>query len=72
MALIEAFCDAGPGQFAWRDPPYEYEFTKPPIDILYGSSRLREGLAAGRTTHDLVRPWPDEVIRTPKGSWGSS
>jgi uncharacterized protein YbbC (DUF1343 family) len=61
VALIEAFKDAGPDQFAWREPPYEYEYDKAPIDILYGSPALREGLAQGRTTHDLVRPWPDEV-----------
>ncbi|MFO0944007.1 MAG: DUF1343 domain-containing protein [Pirellulales bacterium] len=29
-------------QFAWLPPPYEYEYIKPPIDILYGNSELRE------------------------------
>jgi uncharacterized protein YbbC (DUF1343 family) len=45
VAVIEAFRSAGPDAFAWRDPPYEYEDTIPPIDILYGSAELREGLA---------------------------
>ena len=49
VAIIDAFRRAGPDRFAWRDPPYEYEYTKPPIDILYGSAGLREGLAGGRT-----------------------
>ena len=44
VAVIEACKRAGPQRFAWRDPPYEYEHTKPPIDILYGSARLRAGL----------------------------
>jgi uncharacterized protein YbbC (DUF1343 family) len=61
VALIEAFREAGRDQFQWREPPYEYEYSKPPIDILYGSSRLRAGLAEGRTTDDLARSWPDEV-----------
>jgi uncharacterized protein YbbC (DUF1343 family) len=61
VALIEAFRAAAPDQFAWREPPYEYEYEKPPIDILYGSTALREGLDQGRTTSDLVQPWPDEV-----------
>ena len=64
VALIEAFRDAGPDAFAWRDPPYEYEFTTMPIDILFGSSRLREGLAAGRTTSHIVEPWAAEVFCT--------
>ena len=61
VALIEAFRNAGPGQFQWRTEPYEYEFTKPPIDIMYGSARLREGLEAGETTKDIVAPWEQEV-----------
>ena len=32
-----------PPRFAWRQPPYEYEHDKWPIDILYGSDRLRHG-----------------------------
>jgi uncharacterized protein YbbC (DUF1343 family) len=33
-----------PKEFAWLPPPYEYEHDKMPIDILFGSSRLREAL----------------------------
>jgi uncharacterized protein YbbC (DUF1343 family) len=61
VALIEAFRNAGPQEFKWRTEPYEYEFTKPPIDIMYGSARLREGLEAGATTNDIVQSWPAEV-----------
>ena len=35
-------------EFAWLPPPYEYEIEKPPIDILFGSPRLRERLADRR------------------------
>jgi hypothetical protein len=27
--------------FSWKQPPYEYEYTKMPIDILNGSDKLR-------------------------------
>ncbi|MEQ1820958.1 MAG: DUF1343 domain-containing protein [Fimbriimonadaceae bacterium] len=30
----------------WKTPPYEYEFVKMPIDILWGSSKLRESVEA--------------------------
>jgi uncharacterized protein YbbC (DUF1343 family) len=53
VAVIDAFRRAGPGKFAWRDPPYEYEYERPPIDILYGSAALRDGLARGLTAADL-------------------
>jgi uncharacterized protein YbbC (DUF1343 family) len=61
VALLEAFRQSDPARFAWRDPPYEYEYVKPPIDILYGSARLREGLERGRSAADLAAGWPDEV-----------
>ena len=44
VAVAIAFRDADPSAFAWREPPYEYEFTIPPIDILYGSDKLRKGM----------------------------
>lgn len=28
--------------FAWREPPYEYEFEKLPIDLLNGTKKVRE------------------------------
>jgi uncharacterized protein YbbC (DUF1343 family) len=61
VALIDAFRAAGPPAFAWRDPPYEYEYEKAPIDILYGSPALREGLARGQTTSSLAGDWPAKV-----------
>jgi uncharacterized protein YbbC (DUF1343 family) len=61
VAVIEAFRDAGPDAFAWRDPPYEYEHTKAPIDILYGSADLREGLARGESAAAICRSWPAAV-----------
>jgi uncharacterized protein YbbC (DUF1343 family) len=67
VALIKAFRDAGPGQFAWRQPPYEYEHTKMPIDILAGSSELREQVEAGLSARDIARSWTapvDAFMRT--------
>jgi uncharacterized protein YbbC (DUF1343 family) len=61
VAVIEAFRDAGPDAFAWRDPPYEYEHAKAPIDILYGSADLREGLARGESAAAVCQSWPAAV-----------
>jgi uncharacterized protein YbbC (DUF1343 family) len=61
VALIDAFRQAGPESFAWRDPPYEYEHTLAPIDILYGSAALREGLAAGTPAAELSADWSRHV-----------
>jgi uncharacterized protein YbbC (DUF1343 family) len=63
VALTEAFRKANPRAFMWRDPPYEYEPTLAPIDILYGSSALREGLERGVTAADLAASWTPDVER---------
>ncbi len=57
VALIAAFRAADPERFAWRDPPYEYEHTLLPIDILAGSSELREQIEAGATARDIAASW---------------
>jgi uncharacterized protein YbbC (DUF1343 family) len=61
VAVLEATRAADPGAFAWRDPPYEYEYVKPPIDMLYGSAALREALDSGASAGALVKGWADDV-----------
>jgi uncharacterized protein YbbC (DUF1343 family) len=61
VTVIDAMRGADPPAFRWREPPYEYEPEKPPIDILYGSKALREGLEAGRSASDLARSWTTPV-----------
>jgi uncharacterized protein YbbC (DUF1343 family) len=48
VAILATICRLYPAEFAWLPPPYEYETEKPPIDILFGSPRLRERLADPR------------------------
>ena len=61
VTLLEACRDAGPTQFAWRQPPYEYEETMLPIDILYGSDRLRGTIDRGERAADLTAEWATEL-----------
>jgi uncharacterized protein YbbC (DUF1343 family) len=42
LAVLAAVQRLWPDDFQWLPPPYEYETEKPPIDILFGSTRLRE------------------------------
>ncbi len=61
IALIEAFRAAGPKSFAWRDPPYEYEHDKMPIDILYGSADLRDRLDRGEDAETIADSWTEGI-----------
>jgi uncharacterized protein YbbC (DUF1343 family) len=61
VALFRAAMDLAPQAFAWREPPYEYEETHPPIDILWGSADLRARLAAGQGPHEILAASGAEV-----------
>jgi uncharacterized protein YbbC (DUF1343 family) len=57
VALIEMFRRFDPGKFAWRQPPYEYEHDKVPIDILAGSDVLRKQIESGVSLTEIAGSW---------------
>lgn len=61
VALVAAFRAANPDRFRWRDPPYEYERTLLPIDILAGSAELREQIERGVPARDISASWEKPV-----------
>ena len=66
VALLAACHASDPAKFAWRNPPYEYEHTKLPIDILAGASALREHIEAGRTAREIAGTWEPGVAEFAK------
>lgn len=64
-AAVGVLCAArrvAPRDFAWRGPPYEYEEVIPPIDILWGSAKLREGVDALADPDEILRGVEDELV----------
>lgn len=39
--MRELYCHLG-DHFEWKKPPYEYDYTRKPIDIINGSNKLRQ------------------------------
>jgi uncharacterized protein YbbC (DUF1343 family) len=70
-ALIATFHRARPGQPLWRQPPYEYEHDKLPIDILAGSSQFREQVEAGATAARMAESWraDEDAFRALRGPY---
>jgi uncharacterized protein YbbC (DUF1343 family) len=60
VALIEMFRAANPQNFAWRQPPYEYEHEKLPIDILAGAAALREQIESDLTATAIADSWRED------------
>ncbi len=57
VALIAMFHQVDPARFAWRQPPYQYEHDKMPIDILAGSEKLRGQIESGTSSRDIAASW---------------
>ena len=60
VALIDMFRRQDPARFAWRQPPYEYEHDKLPIDILAGSDVLRTQIEGGTPLEAIASSWSDD------------
>lgn len=62
LLLIHHARRQAPPKFAWRDPPYEYEHVKRPIDILCGTSEVRRALDAGLSPRRFSARWRRELL----------
>jgi uncharacterized protein YbbC (DUF1343 family) len=64
LALLRAVHELWPDASAWREPPYEYEAERMPIDVLTGSSAVREWISGSG-------PWSrlDELAAPPPDWW---
>jgi uncharacterized protein YbbC (DUF1343 family) len=60
VALLATFRRLAPEKFAWREPPYEYEHQKLPIDILAGSDMLRRQIESDTPLAAIVASWRDD------------
>jgi uncharacterized protein YbbC (DUF1343 family) len=61
VAILKTAYDLYPREFAWKEPPYEYEDTLLPIDILAGSDRLRKDIEKGAGLKDMELWWTEEM-----------
>jgi uncharacterized protein YbbC (DUF1343 family) len=62
LALLLVMRRLYPEHFAWRQPPYEYETERLPIDLLTGDAGIRQGIDAGRPLSDLEAAWQPELM----------
>lgn len=63
VAILKTVNELYPQDFMWRQPPYEYETAKLPIDILAGTDRLRRGIEEGFSLKDMEDWWIDDCKR---------
>jgi uncharacterized protein YbbC (DUF1343 family) len=66
VAILKAIHDLYPEHFAWKQPPYEYEIEKMPIDILAGTDRFRKDIEKGETLNRMEEWWQEQCSQFDK------
>ena len=61
VAVLKAVHNTYPRDFAWKQPPYEYEEIKMPVDILAGTDRLRKDIEAWKGLGEMESWWKEET-----------
>jgi uncharacterized protein YbbC (DUF1343 family) len=61
IALISAARTLYPDSFQWRDPPYEYELEKMPIEILSGSRDLSRMIENNTSLISIKESWQEDL-----------
>ncbi len=61
LALIQAVSRLWPEEWAFKKPPYEYEYERRPIDLILGNSDLADLVIQGRDISSLETSWEAEL-----------
>jgi uncharacterized protein YbbC (DUF1343 family) len=61
IAVLSAACALHPEFFGWRNPPYEYEREKLPIEILCGCSEIPEMIGSGVSISQIRQSWQNDI-----------
>jgi len=61
VALLAAILGTHGMDFRWKEPPYEYEYERLPIDLILGDSSLRKQLEVFADLESLQSSWEGEL-----------
>ncbi len=63
LLLLQQIIKNHGNSFQWKEPPYEYEFHKKPIDLILGSRQLRKQIAGLEMLDDIEASWKEELFK---------
>jgi uncharacterized protein YbbC (DUF1343 family) len=61
VAITNAIRHLYPGDFSWKQPPYEYVHDRLPFDVINGSASVREMIEAGAATREIEESWRESL-----------
>jgi len=59
LALLQAAFQLYPQDFRYKDPPYEYEYERLPMDLILGDQKVRKELEAGLPLCEIEAGWQE-------------
>jgi len=60
ITLLKTIVEIHKKDFQWKDPPYEYEFERMPIDLILGDGEMRKAIETGTDIFKINRGWVSE------------
>jgi uncharacterized protein YbbC (DUF1343 family) len=61
LALLQAAMLLYPENFQYKQPPYEYEIERLPMDLIIGDREVRRQLEEGRPVQEIEECWQGEL-----------
>lgn len=61
LVLLQAIMRLYPEAFAYKEPPYEYEYERLPLDLILGSKEVRQALEQGTSVLEMEQSWQKEL-----------
>lgn len=57
LCALKATLEVHRNDFRWKDPPYEYEYRRRPVDLIVGDPEILRGLQSGVSVLELEEQW---------------
>jgi len=63
LSFLQAILKAYPESCLWKEPPYEYEYERMPVDLIIGDEEIRKSLEEYVDILDLAREWEENLSK---------
>ncbi len=61
ISLLKAVLEIHSENFKWKNPPYEYDYERMPIDLISGNLSLRKDLESGMPVKHIREKWAEDL-----------
>jgi len=70
LLLLQQILKHHKDEFRWKEPPYEYEFHKSPMDLILGSENLKDRITHQENIDDMEKSWDRDLAEFKKTKQG--